>query len=319
MLLDVGYVGTRGLRLPVNLQLNQLPDSALKLQNGLRQQVANPFYGQITVGPLAQKTVAEAQLLRPYPQFQGITSQSANVATSTYHALQVKFEKRYSSGLTLQAAYTYSKNMDLATGNFSGEALGGGGIQDWNNLAADWSPSSLDQTHRLSVNAVYQFPFFRAQHGFFGRALGGWEIGVIGSFFSGGPLGISSATNTNFSQGGGQRPNWTGKSAKLSDPTPERWFDTSQFSAPAAYAFGNAPRTFSGLRDDGTREMDLSLMKNTTLKERLHLQFRAEAFNLTNTPRFAPPNQSFGSPAFGVISSQSNQPRVLQFALKLIY
>jgi hypothetical protein len=63
----------------------------------------------------------------------------------------------------------------------------------------------------------------------------------------------------------------------------------------------------------------MSLMKNTKLRERLHLQFRAEAFNLTNTPRFAPPGQSFGAPGFGVVTSQSNQPRVLQFALKLLY
>lgn len=319
MLLDVGYVGTRGVKLPISLQLNQLPDSALAVGNGLRQQVSNPFYGQISVGSLAQKTVAEAQLLRPYPQFGGITSQSANAANSTYHALQVKFEKRYAKGVTLMAAYTYSKMMDLSTGNFSGESLGAGGIQNWNNLAAEWSPSSLDQTHRLSINVVYELPFFRAQRGLVSRVLGGWEVSAIGSFFSGGPLGIGSAVNTTFSQGGGQRPNWSGQSAAISNPTPEHWFDTTQFSAPAAYAFGNAPRTFSGLRDDGTREIDLSLMKNTTIHEKLHLQFRAESFNFTNTPRFAPPNQSFGSPAFGVISSQSNQPRVIQFALKLIY
>ncbi|MGH9665288.1 MAG: TonB-dependent receptor domain-containing protein, partial [Bryobacteraceae bacterium] len=319
MLLDVGYVGTRGLKLPMTMQLNQLPDSALSLADALRKQTPNPFYGQIDVGSLAQKTVAQAQLLRPYPQFAGITSQSANAASSTYHGLQMKFEKRYSKGLTLLAAYTYSKMMDLSTGSFSGETLGGGGIQNWNNLAAEWSPSSLDQTHRLSLNAVYQFPFFKAQHRLAGRILGGWEISAIGSFFSGGPLGIASAVNTNFSQGGGQRPNWSGKSAALSNPAPDLWFDTAQFSAPAAYAFGNTPRTFSGLRDDGTREIDVALMKNTTIHEKLHLQFRAESFNFTNTPRFAPPNQSFGSPAFGVVSSQSNQPRVIQFALKLIY
>jgi hypothetical protein len=152
-----------------------------------------------------------------------------------------------------------------------------------------------------------------------GRVFGGWEAGLIGSVFSGGPLGITSAVNNTFSQGGGQRPNWSGKGAALSSPTPHLWFDTSEFSAPPAYAFGNAGRTFSSLRDDGTRGIDMSLMKNTKLRERLHLQFRAEAFNLTNTPRFAPPGQSFGAPGFGVVTSQSNQPRVLQFALKLLY
>jgi len=319
ILLDAGYVGTRGLKLPISLTLNQLPDADLSLNDGLRQQALNPFYGQISVGTLASKTVSQAQLLRPYPHFLDVTSQNASAAYSTYHALQVKVEKRYAKGLTLLTSYTYSKMMDLNTGDWSGETLGGGGIQDSNNRRADWSVSSLDQTHRLSVNAVYQLPFFRTQHGFISRIFGGWEAGMIGSLFSGGPLGITSAVNNTYAQGGGQRPNWSGKSASLSNPTPQLWFDTSQFSAPPSYAFGNAPRTYSGLRDDGTREIDVSLMKNTRLREKLHLQFRAEAFNLTNAPRFAPPGQSFGAPGFGVVSSQSNQPRVLQFALKLLY
>jgi hypothetical protein len=319
VLLDVGYIGTRGVKLPQNLSLNQLPDQYLALKDALRQQVPNPFYGQIAVGSLAQKTVSQASLLVPFPQFGGITSQSASAANSMYHSLQVKAEKRYAKGLTLQASYTWSKMMDESTGTFNGETLGTGSIQDNNNRRADWSVSSLDMTHRLSLNAVYELPFLKTQHGFAGRLFGGWEIGVIGSFFSGGPLGITSAVNNTFSQGGGQRPNWTGKSAQLPNPTPQLWFDTTQFYNPPAYSFGNAARTYSGLRDDGTKQIDMSLMKNTRLHERLQLQFRAEAFNLSNTPRFAPPGQSFGAPGFGVVSSQSNQPRVLQFALKLMY
>ncbi len=319
VLLDVGYVGTRGLKFPANRTFNQLPDSALALGNGLRTLVANPFYGQIAIGPLAQSKLAEAQLLVPYPQYTGVTSDAANWAPSSYNSLQVKLEKRYSSGFTLVASYTYSKMMDLNTGTFSGEALGGGNIQDWNNLASEYSVSSLDQTHRLIVNAVYELPFFRSQQGFLGHVLGGWEAGVLGSYFSGGPLGIVSAVNTTDSQGGGQRPNWNGQSAAISNPTPGAWFNTSVFSAPLPYHFGTAPRTFSGLRSDWTHNIDLSLHKNTNLTERLALQFRIEAFNLTNSPVFAPPNSTFGSPSFGTVSSQANQPRILQLALKLLF
>ncbi|MDE3168236.1 MAG: hypothetical protein KGN36_20705, partial [Acidobacteriota bacterium] len=96
-------------------------------------------------------------------------------------------------------------------------------------------------------------------------------------------------------------------------------FDTSVFTNPPAYQFGSAPRTFNGARSDVTHNFDLSLIKDTKIREKLTLQFRAEAFNLTNTPIFAPPNTTFGSPAFGVVSSQANQPRVLQFALKLLF
>ena len=77
----------------------------------------------------------------------------------------MKLEKRYASGFTLLASYTYSKMFDYSTGAFSGETLGGGAIQDWNNLRAEWSPSSLDQTQRLIVNTVYELPFFRRQQG----------------------------------------------------------------------------------------------------------------------------------------------------------
>ncbi len=91
------------------------------------------------------------------------------------------------------------------------------------------------------------------------------------------------------------------------------------FSNPPAYQFGNTPRTFNSLRSDSSRQVDLSLHKNTNVTERLKLQFRAEAFNLANTPRFAPPNTSFGNNQFGIVSAMENQSRVLQFALKVLF
>ena len=216
------------------------------------------------------------------------------------------------------ASYTYSKMMDYATGQFAGESLGGGGFQNWNDLRADWSVSSLDQTHRLVLNTVYELPFGKELKGAAGKLVPGWEVGVIYTAASGGPLGVSAATNNTFSQGGGQRPNWTGVNTRLDNPTPNRWFDTSQFSSPPPYTFGNAPRTFSGSRSHGIEQMDLSLHKNTVLTEKLRLQFRAEFFNLSNSPRFAPPNVNFGAAAFGVVSAQTNQPRIIQFGLKLV-
>ena len=149
--------------------------------------------------------------------------------------------------------------------------------------------------------------------------LGGWQVGIIGSFYSGSPLGVTAATNGTFSQGGGQRPNWNGQNAAFDAPTLNQWINASVFSTPAAYAFGNSPRTFNNVRSDKTHNVDLSFMKDTMLVENLRLQFRAEAFNLTNTPVFAPPNASYGSPTFGVVSSQANQPRVVQLALKLLF
>ncbi|HLJ15249.1 MAG TPA: TonB-dependent receptor [Bryobacteraceae bacterium] len=319
VLLEVGYTGSRGLKFPFGVQLNQIPDADLALGNALRNQVANPFYGQISGGILSSPTVGYAQLLRPYPQFDTVTSDLANLANSTYHALEVKIEKRYSHGLTIMGSYTYSKDIDLNIGTFSGDSISAGVIQDYNNLKGEYAPSALDQTHRIIANAVYELPFFKSRHGFTGRALGGWEVGAILSMFSGSPLGISEATSTTFAQGGNQRPNWTGVSAKLSNPTVDQWFDTSQFTLAAPYTFGNVARTLSGLRSDRLQQIDMTLSKTTTIRERLDLQFRAECFNVTNTPQFSPPNTALGGAGFGAISSQNNQPRIVQLALKLLF
>lgn len=319
MLLEVGYAGNRAFSLFEARQWNQLPTSALAQGDQLRQLVPNPFFGRIAVGALAQRNVARAQLLRPYPQFDAVTSQNASWANSNYHALETKFEKRYVSGLTLIASYTYSKNMDYGIGPFAGETLGASGYQNWNNLAAEFGSSTLDQTHRYILNSVYELPFFRGQQGLAKKVLGGWQLGGIWSGFSGGPLGVTSAVNNTFSQGGGQRPNWNGQNPCVANPTPARWLDASVFSNPPAYQFGNAPRTFNGCRSDGWSQIDLTFTKNTRFFERYNLQFRAEMFNISNTPRFAPPNQNFGNPQFGVSNSQGNLPRIIQFGLKLSY
>ena len=202
--------------------------------------------------------------------------------------------------------------MDYGTGPFAGEAVGGGGVQNWYNLAAEWSPSTLDQTQRYILSAVYELPFLKKN-----KLLGGWQVAAIWSGFSGGPLGITSVTNNTFSQGGGQRPNWTGVNATVPEPRPERWIDAAQFSVPVTYAFGNAPRTYNGLRSDGTAQIDTTLSKNFRFGDVLTMQFRAEFFNLTNTARFAPPNAVLGNPQFGQVNAQGNQPRIVQFSLKL--
>jgi hypothetical protein len=319
ILLETGYVGTRGLKMAANQNLNQLPDAVLAMGDALRAQVNNPFAGQITEGSLGQPRVAVAQLLRPYPHFQGVTSQNKTYANSTYHALQTRVERRFAQGLTLLGSYSYSKTMDLFTGPFSGEALGGGGIQNWNDLASDWAVSAQDQTHRLLVNGIYELPVLKSQRGFFGKVLGGWEVGGVYSAFSGSPLGITSAANNTFSQGGGQRPNWNGVNPIVDNPTPERWISADPFSAPPGYTFGNAPRTLGGTRSAKTSQVDLTMNKNTRLREGQTIQFRAEFFNLTNSPVFSAPNVNFGNPGFGVVSSQQNQPRIIQFAVKYVF
>ena len=153
----------------------------------------------------------------------------------------------------------------------------------------------------------------------FGKAIAGWQLSVIASSFSGPPLAVNATVNNTFAQGGGQRPNWSGLNAALDNPTVDRWFNTGVFTNAAPYTFGNAPRTYTGLRGDGVRNVDFALHKNTRITEKLNLQFRAEYFNLMNHPQFAPPNANLGAAQFGTVTAQANQPRIVQLALKLSY
>ncbi|MDX2033509.1 MAG: carboxypeptidase regulatory-like domain-containing protein [Blastocatellia bacterium] len=324
LLAEVGYAGNRGLKLQQDRELNQLPDSALALGDTLRQTVPNPFAGQITTGALAAANITRAQLLRPFPHYLSVVSVNAAFASSNYHAMVASLQRRFSKGLTLTGSYTFSKLIDLTTGGFAGETLSNAGFQNTNNLRADRSLSALDAPHRLVVNGLYALPFGPGHKlnptGAAGAVLNGWEMSAIYTYQSGGPLAFSSATNTTFAQGGGQRPNLVGNPVLADgERTLTRWFNTAAFAAPAAYTFGSAPRSLGSVRSDGLAGVDFSVVKNTTLHESLRLQFRAEFFNLTNTVRFAPPNTAFGSAAFGQVNAQSNQPRVVQFALKLIY
>ncbi len=318
-LFEIGYAGSRGVGFQQNRVWNQLPDSALSLGNALRDQVTNPFFGQIAVGALSQPRVARAQLLRPFPHFDAVTSQNASWASSNYNAMEVKVEKRYASGVSAMVAYTWSKLFDYGVGPFAGEVLGADGFQNNNDLASEWGVSTTDQTHRLLFNAVYELPFFKNNRSAVGRLLGGWQVGGIWSAFSGGPLGISSQTNNTFSQGGGQRPNWNGQNPCVANPTATNWLDASVFSNPPAYAFGNAPSNYNGCRADSTSQVDVNFAKTTPIRDRLSLQFRAEIYNITNAVTFAPPNQVFGNVQFGTVNAQGNLPRIIQFGLKLIY
>ncbi|MGH9471052.1 MAG: carboxypeptidase regulatory-like domain-containing protein, partial [Terriglobia bacterium] len=322
-LFSIGYVGSRGLNLYNNLLLNQLSDSALAQGNALLKLVANPFYGKISSGILSNAKIAEGQLLRPFPQFDTMTADDATWASSTYHALQVEYEKRFSHGFNLTASYTWSKLMDNTTGAFNGQPLSGTAYQDYHNLRAEWAVSALDLPQRFVVGYMWELPFGPGKRfaagGVLGRVVGGWQMGGITTLQTGEILGVTDTTNTTFSNGGGQRPNWNGVNPAIGNPAIGRWFNTDVFSQPASFTFGSAPRTFASLHADPVRNFDFSLIKNTKISERLSLQFRAEFFNLFNTVQFAPPDTTFNTPNFGAVTSQLNQPRIIQFALKLLF
>ena len=339
---DIAYVGNHGVhqQLPAGLNdngqgLDQLPDQYDSMGSALLTQVPNPFYGLITTGNLTGPTIPAGQLLRPYPQYFNLWNAANTAAGSNYNALQTKVEKRFTQGGTLLATYTWAKDMGTAdTQTGFQEAVQPGEVQDWNNLPAEYGPLSYNVPHRFVGAYVYDLPvgkgrrFLGNQGGIVDKIVGGWGVDGITTYALGFPL-IFTAQPTFLSQqfgAGTPRPNVTAGCAKqVSGGAVSKlsgWFNTSCFTQPSNYGFGNEPRTDSNLRTQGIANWDAALFKGTAIGERFNLQFRAEAFNLFNRVQFGQPNTvccSNSNSQFGVISSQLNLPRIIQFALRLTY
>jgi hypothetical protein len=274
--------------------------------------VPNPFFGIVTnPGILRSAQVTRGQLLRPYPQFDALTIFNPAASSSIYHSGTFKVERRFARGLGLLASYTFSKNISDAPATV-GPAVN---HQDFYNRRADRSVVEEDVPHRAVASANYALPLLPRN-----RILGGWQVNAIWQAQSGFPLAPTNSPNTTNSLGGGQRPNATGISANKPGNVQSKlnaYLNAAAFSAPAAFTFGNAGRTLSNVRGPRLTNVDMSLFKTFRLTEAVNLQFRTEVFNLSNSPMFAPPNMAFGTAAFGTITSQLNNPRQIQMALRL--
>ncbi|HTM47356.1 MAG TPA: TonB-dependent receptor [Bryobacteraceae bacterium] len=329
LLVEAGYVGSHGLHLTQTgegtANLNQLSAEQLKAGTQLQSQVRNPFFGIITSGPLATATIPQSFLLRAFPQFTTINPLYWTGASSIYHSLQVKIEKRFNSGLNLLVSYTDAKLIDdfSIISNLGRNA----NIQNIYDRHAERSISANDISQRFVASFVYELPVGRGRKLGSGMNrvvdafVGGWQMNGIVTLQTGDPLAL---TTTNSSNSGNNvlRPNSKGQSAALPGSVKDRlnkYFDTSAFTQPAPFTFGNVSRTLPDVRGPGAKNLDFSLFKNFALVERMSLQFRAEAFNLTNSPSFADPNQNFNAVAFGQITGTSNSARQVQFGLKLLF
>jgi hypothetical protein len=330
-LVEVGYLGSKGQHLidgESNMTFNQLPASYFSLGNALlgTNQVANPFYGVITNpnSSLSRPMVAYSQLLRAYPQYTSVNAFRKPQANSLYHSFTLRAEKRFSDGLNMLVSLTAGKLIDDAsqTVTFLGEA---GTKQDFYNRAAERSISAQDVSRRLVLSGNYELPFGRGKS-MLGSApkvvdfiLGGWQLNGIATFQTGVPLKISNGGNNTNLGSPGQRPNNNGKSAKLDNPTMERYFDTSVFSQAPVFTFGNTSRTSPDLRLPAQNNLDASIFKRFRATERATFELRAEAFNATNHPTLGTPGQDVTNVgSFGVITTKSGS-RVMQLALKFLF
>lgn len=320
VLLEVSYVGTRGLQLSRNdesgLSLNQVDPQYMSLGSKLNETVANPFYGIVNSGVHASAKISRAQLLRPYPQFTDVIPMYSSGSSSTYHALQTSFNKRFSKGLQFEGSYTWAKAIDNAMSH-----------QNSYDIRSSRALTSYDVAHRFVVGYIYELPFGRGRK--FGagwnapvnHVLGGWQVNGITTYQSGTPLSISATNVAGIGNPTG-RANNNGRSGRLTGDIHDRlnrYFDTSVFSQPAAFTFGNVSPRVADLRAPGARNWDLSLFKEFDLREGFKLQLRGEFLNAFNRVQFSSPNTTVTSNQFGVISAQANTPRQTQLGLKLLW
>jgi hypothetical protein len=307
--------------------LNQLTPAQLALgQTALSAPVPNPAYGTIPASSsIGGKTITYAQSIKPYPRFVNVATYRNNTGTTNFNAFETKVEQRLNRGVSLLFSYTHSKLIDDASSVFSSTVLSSPNTSSL--IAADtYRPylerdsSTGDVPNVLAASGIWQLPAGR-DHRFASTALpnlflGGWALNAIYSMQSGAPVTITQATN-NLALAGFvlQRPNLLHNPAlPAGQRTPAQFFDTTAFGN-AGFNIGNASR--NPVRGPAYRDLDLALVKHTALAERADLEFRAELFNVTNTPAFAQPNGSFGSPAFGSITSTTTDPRVLQLAIRI--
>lgn len=271
-----------------------------------------------------------SQLLRPYPQYLSVNTNSPvlaqNEADSGYNALEVRLNKRFSKGVSLIVSYTKAKVIDDASGRIFSVTAGTPPVQNSYNLRAERSLSPGDVAQQLVISHTLELPFGHGKQWLGGApklvdlVIGGWSANGALTASSGFPLELTSNGNSGVGSAV-LRPNSTGQSAKLDGSTESRlgrFFNTSAFTIPPTYTFGNASRALPDVRALGRFNYDLALEKHFPVKERLSALLRAEAFNLTNSPYFAMPGTNLGNGNFGVISSSSGE-RQVQLALKLLF
>ncbi|MGH9666753.1 MAG: hypothetical protein ACRD9L_20205, partial [Bryobacteraceae bacterium] len=268
--------------------------------------------GRLQINPAiyipGQSSASNTQARRIDPNFSSVSLYPVDLV-SRYESLQVDVEKRFSRGFSLRANYTFSKLEDDE--NFS---------NPFSN-AYNWGIANTNIPNVFHFSAVWQTP--RVAHGLAGVVANGWELSGITTWQNGFPYNVASGADNSFSGIGGDRADFTGSSigeAVLGGQSHAReiqqYFQTSLFAKNAIGTFGNSPR--NALKGPGFFGQDFAALKNFDVIESVHVQFRAEFFNLLNNVNFNAPGATVGTGSFGKITG-AGSPRILQFGLKLLF
>ena len=337
------YAGSRGDFLGGSgrgFYSNQMDPRYLVLGNLLTQQAtpANVAAAQAVVPdvhlPYANFSGTIAQMLRPFPQYSGVTDVYGDVARSNYHSLQLTIATRKSNGLTLNANYTFSRTEDNLV------------ARTGYDFDQDWAVGTNDQPHALNAIVLYDLPFGAEGRPGSGNPLvraivGGWQVSGISQFRSGRPIGSTGSIGSivgacnlpnagnpqapcyadfNPAFSGSVRINGDYGDGDVLGPNPPSYIDRNAFVSAPSFTFGNTPRTLAyDLRNPSSFNQDLSIQRDFRAGGSVKLRIGAEVFNLFNTVVFGGINTNITNANFGRVSSQANTPRVVQLKLRLEY
>jgi hypothetical protein len=317
-LLEVGYVGTHGSHLVRQRSLNQ----------ALSASTENPIRGVST------NSVANIALRLPVlgiPPDSGVEMESEG--GSSYNGLEASMTKRLSHGFQFLASYTFSKTLDTDGADINSTSSGNGlTLGDQNSPIMRWGRASFDRTHRFVISGIWEFP--SPAKAFERGVLGGWGVSGIATIQSGKATTIADTNPNNVFGISEDRASLSGTCTKSQFVTNgpitnklDHYFNASCFLTPQVIGadgigtgFGNSATGITN--GPGQANIDLAISKTTPLRwlsDSSSVQFRTEMYNALNHPQFADPDNDFASPAFGVITRTSVNPRVVQFALKLAF
>lgn len=258
------------------------------------------------------------QSRRPNPAFGDIRVFDTD-AESDYNGLHFRAQNLDFYGMNLLATYTWSHCNDTR----SSPATSGVGTESQepqnqnDRFGGEWGRCAIDFRHVGKLNVVYRIPSGGGLSGVARLLLADWQLGVGVNLHTGGPFTVIVSGNPANTSRGTIRPNVTGDPNLPGDErTPEQWFNTSAFTAPASFTFGNSPR--NGVEGPGVKLLDVNLQKRVPLGGDRALEVRFDAFNALNTAQFGTPNRVLGSPTFGRITS-TGPGREMQFGLRLIF
>jgi hypothetical protein len=333
-LADVGYVGQHSRFLPGGLEnINQVPAEFLRLGNTLNASINSDAARAAGISaPYAGFNGSVAQALRPFPQFSDIRNLLQPTGWNKYHSLQVRMQRRYSNGLSMLVAYTLSKNFIHGPGFTGwGDDASGARPLDTANRGLEKRLAQFDIPHNFVLSWNYELPFGRGKRwaNVSSRAanllVGGWQLNAIHEYRSGTPVFVGGGGAIPLF-GGGNRPNrvagvapLTGISHGSFDPGRDRYLNIDAFAQPAPFTLGSAAPNYGDIRTFGSRNENISVLKNFTIVEGHALQFRGEFFNAFNRVNFGGLQANINAPAaYGRMTSAA-PPRSIQLVLKYVF